>query len=177
MKKIIIAVAISLLLASCVSLTMPEDADLTPGGTWEVGRFVDEFGFESGKKYIGTKFSGRFSNSATAGDNLSGKAFVYEETGQLTLRVDLYEYGNYPATFIGNNARFSAATETERLNSGYTGVSGNSFLLYNQNAQPIIEALARGEDVRIVIQGNGQTAWRIHLNAAGFGYQLQQYLN
>lgn len=177
MKKIIIAIAVALFLASCASLSLPEDADLTQGGTWAINEFVDEFGFETGDKFIGTKFSGRFSNSATAGSSLSGKAFVYTDSfGQLTLRLDLYEYGNNPANFIGSNARFSAATENERLNSGAAGVIGNSFMLYNQNAQPIVEALARGEDVRIVIKGNGQTEWRVDLNSTGFGYQLQQFL-
>lgn len=177
MKKVALLCIIGGLLISCVSMSMPSDADLTQGGSWEINHFVDEFGFDTDTAFIGSHFSGTFSNSAVQNARLSGKAFVYEDMGQLTLRLDLYEYGNNPANFIGSNAHFAAATSTERLKSGYSGVHGNSFFFYNQNAQPIVEALARGEEVRILIDGNYQTEWMVNLIGYGFGYQLQQYLN
>ena len=179
MKKVLLAIAMVLLFVSCTSLSLPENAELTPSDIWVEGNFVDDFGFETGDKYIASVVYGSFSNSTTTDSTLTGKVLVYNDnSGQATIRFELVEYGSYPVTVIGNTAPFASATENgERLSKGYAGVSDRYLLLYNQNATPIIEALARGENVIIVIEDNYSSRYRFVIPASGFGYRLQQFLN
>ena len=174
----LLAIAALLFLAACTSLTLPSDADLSKDGVWVIGDFVDEFGFDTGDRYVGSFIIGDFSNSATEKSDLSGKVLIYTENSQPTIRLDMLEYGSHPVSIIGNTARFAAANSNgERLAEGYGSVTNKGIKLYNQNATPIINSLARGENVMIVIDGNYGSRWRATISGKGFGYQLQQYLN
>ena len=176
MKKVILAMLTALLLASCASLSLPEDANLTPDDTWKEGGFVDNLGIDTGDRYISTVIHGTFSNSATTNSGLSGKVLVYNEMGQATMRFELKEYSRYPVTIVGS-AHFASATESgERLSKGFAGVSGRYILLYNQKATEIIDALARGEDVKIVIEDNYYSRYNFTIPSSGFGYRLQELL-
>lgn len=179
MKKIAAVIAMVLLLTSCASLSLPEDAELTPSELWVEGSFVDELGFKTGDKYISSVVYGKFSNSATTDSSLFGKVLVYTDSmGQPTIRFELLEYGSYPVTIIGDNASFASATEDgERLSNGYAGISGRYIMLYNQNATSIIEALARGENVIVAINDRYSSSYRFMISGSGFGYRLQQFLN
>lgn len=179
MKKrvaIILALAV-LILANCTSLSMPEDVDMSEGGTWAVIETKDEFGFPTGETIMASPVTGEFSNSATTGSELTGAISLSQGMSGTTMTLMLYEYGQYVATFTGANVSFSAATTSgERLVSGSAASSLNAVTLYNQNTTEIINALARGEDVLIAIGGPYLSRYVVHVPALGFGRTLSGYL-
>lgn len=179
MKKrvaIILALAV-LILANCTSLSMPEDVDMSEGGTWAVIETKDEFGFPTGETIMASPVTGEFSNSATTGSELTGAISLSQGMSGTTMTLMLYEYGQYVATFTGANVDFSAATANgERLVSGKAVNNVNSISIYNQNTTKIIDALARGEDVLIAIEGTYLSRYVVHVPALGFGRTLSEYL-
>ena len=62
---------------------------LADTGDWTVGRFVDEFGEETGKRYIAHVFKGRMSNSATQDAALAVSVTADKDT----IYFQLYPYG------------------------------------------------------------------------------------
>lgn len=177
MKKILYLI-VAVLLTSCTSLSLPNDADLTYDDAWKIGSLVDEYGFKTGDHFIySLDVSGSFSNTATIGSPLSGRVNIYQSSLGTIMELDLYEYDRLPATFIGELVHFYCSTSTERLGNGYAEADGTELVFYNQNAIIVVQALARGEDVRLLIDAGYSTKYDLTIEADGFGYALNQLLN
>ena len=73
--------------------TPPTPTEISPSEitSWEMINVVDDFGDATGEKAIRGFFSGRFSNTATSGSDLSVYVFCSEDG---SLRLRLLEYGN-----------------------------------------------------------------------------------
>lgn len=79
MKKLLLFAIIFIGLISC---------NQSKFGIWEIGSYVDEFGEESGGKYVHATIEGTFSNSATTDSPLTVSFGVLEES----IGFRLYEY-------------------------------------------------------------------------------------
>ncbi len=162
---------------------------------WEIDCYVDEFGDETDGTYIrGTFGDGTFSNSATAGSELTALVFYhYPKEPYSTVHLRLLEYGSNLASYFlyGDRAVTIRVKVGER--EAKTRISEDSSVLdeaYLRDSdlilQPdsevyslIVGALETGEDVKVAIRVGTPTdtasEYHFTITAAGFAEILEAY--
>ena len=97
-------------------------------GSWQIDRYVDEFGDYTNEYHIRNKkfIEGKFSNSATDGSKLT---IVLLITDKKSCAVKLWEYGNNPV-----KREFA---ENSKYNNYTVSIKGKNFLLNKKNPDKI----------------------------------------
>ena len=121
MKKLVLA--LSMALALTLGLTAcGGSSDAGSSGTgagnqtdsWVIQETTDEFGdvTEDSTTYLGTAFTGTFSNTATTGSDFTGAMYIrwifdnthsYKDGGYYTVEFVMQEYGNTPFTYLDSD--------------------------------------------------------------------------
>jgi len=144
-------------------------------GNYYMGNYVDEFGDNTGQKFIGYKGSGTFSNSATEGSRLS---FWIAIDSPNEFDVSLYEYaGKNPVKDIfGGDAfvmRFRYADVTGQVTCKN---SSDRISCGPQNSASVINALKQANVVKFSIYNQRTTSsqYAFTVNANGFSNALRK---
>lgn len=171
MKKI---TALLLAIVLCFSLCA---CGGSKGGTWTITKTVDEFGdvTENSAEVIAGVFEGTFSNTATAGSDLTvvvgiGKKALFNH---YLISFDLKEYNNTNATYLSSDTiLFKTKINEEIITMDLTGTAPNGTLYlgsedYSYNGDIIFNELLKGNDVRCIIN-IGNSEYNFTLNSDNF---------
>lgn len=144
-------------------------------GNFYIGNYVDEFGDNTGEKFIGYKGSGKFSNSATEGSKLSFWIAIDSPT---EFDVSLYEYaGKNPVKDIfGGDAfvmrfRYSDVTGQVTCKNSSDRISCGP-----SNSSRLIDALKQANQLKFSIYNQRTTSsqYSFSVNANGFSNALRK---
>lgn len=143
----------------------------TGTGAWELKRFSDAFGDETGAKYLVLMGEGVFSNSATMNSDLRVVFFVDKDD----FSFRLFEYGHSPVkdddSVYATQVKDSEGNVTEfRLwNAGQSGQIG-PFSNIKEEYNKMINILDKGGEITVVMHYSkyGESDYRFKLNVDGF---------
>lgn len=141
----------------------------TKTGAWNLKRYSDSFGDETGDKYLVLIGDGVFSNSATSNSALKVVFFIDEDTFSFCL----FEYGSSPVkdddapyyTRIKDSK--GEITEFQLYNAGQSGQIGTANI---EEFAKITDILKKGGEITVIMTYNkyGRSDYRFKLNVDGF---------
>ena len=167
MKKALLALlVVVLILSSCATTSFPDTADYTKTDTWEVSQY------EATKEpLIRNSVPGRFSNTATAGDDMT--AFICYDGTNLYARF--LEYNSVWANdAVQKGYDLFLYRGNERVLTATVRSSGNAFFLDSK----VFAELCKGGVLEFQLDGWGTVAsnYSFTMDVTGFAYAAKALL-
>ena len=123
----------------------------TGTGLWELKAYKDEFGEESGEKYLILRGGGTFSNSATTGSNMSAILFI-DKSGDFSFRLI-----EYSSSIVKSDDSYSYHIKDSdgevydmRLYNSYT--SGQMYSYRSADVATISQILNKGGVITVSVK-------------------------
>lgn len=149
------------------------EEETTPNMTvsnWSKEFYVDDFGDQTDEPYYLGTFYGTFSNSATSNSNLTAVT-LFDITNNY-FRFDLYEYGNYPASFFMDDpitlgVKINGEASYYSLNTD----GANLYLDDANGANLIYNSLMNNDKISCFIDYNSSgvgSTYNFEIDGAGF---------
>jgi RNA polymerase subunit RPABC4/transcription elongation factor Spt4 len=160
--------------------SVPSNEKRQNAGIWVIGNGIDEFGDETGEKYIASKnvINGTFRNSATQNSKLDVQLLYTDKNG---LAMQLFEYGKdfgIPAIAIGMEEIAVSIQDGNGERYSLPGSMSQSWLYFNDK-ETVKEILMMGGNIkfRITIDTIGVRSYYSFdiTNADGFDTIYNQY--
>lgn len=169
---------IALLLACLICFSFCACGTEKQQDTWSIKQTVDEFGdvTENSAEVITGVFEGTFSNTATAGSELSVIVSIGRKAkffSHYLIGFDLKEYNNTTATYLSSDTKiFKVKINEEIIEMDLSGSAPNGTLYlssedYECEGDIIFNELLKGNDVRCIIN-IGSSEYNFTLNSDNF---------
>lgn len=144
-------------------------AKLNFTGNFYIGNYVDEFGDDTGQRFVGYKGNGKFSNSATQNSALKFWIAIDSETD---FDLSLYEYaGTNPVKDIFGGDKFKIRFRYDDITGNLTcSNAGDRISCGPQNSAKLINAMKTAGRVQFSIYNARTTSsqYYFEVNANGF---------
>lgn len=181
MKKFLI-VLLTLLCFSCSTLTsifippIPKDAIMTSDidNNWEISNYVDSYGLDLDDKFVQTRFTGTFSNTATRSSSCTG---IFRVNDDREVEILIYEYGDHRVNGYGQEDEYYLtvwdASSDEVLVKGSAWLSDDRF--HVNKPSKVINAVATHERIRCRLQGGkySTSTYVFEFDTSGFAPDYQ----
>lgn len=126
---------------------------------WFVGNYVDDFGDETGKKFLTTGYKlGTFSNSATTDDRLLWRLMIDESS----VAIELLEYGSYLVRAV-NKEEYSIKVKDEdnEICTFYGYNFSDRVRIGYSDIEPFLHLFATKNNLRIILAGEYYSSYKL----------------
>lgn len=140
---------------------------------WQIGEFVDNFGDKSGRKYIQTRSSGTFSNSATTNSFLSVEFFITTKNAGLFLHE--YSSERSAVKFIGDGTIImkNEAGDKISINTSDDWNQQGGILISNTYYNQLVSFLKKSSGtVRVYVADEYSSSYNFSISLLGFNEEL-----